>query len=282
MIPCYCDLETIYCGGNDAINLKRILQRYSAAIDDEKKKYFKKFFLNSTANDELQEYTFEDIMFEEINLHEASNLSRIHTHAFSASSKSIKQFVTDGSPINYSLPNYDIFAALSLMNELHYIEILSSKIFEIPENAFRSLIGLQKNLNFINFSSLEKIGKNAFHYLPNLTDFLFDLNRLDFIPENAFNLLKESDIPLNLDLGHNQLNSSSFHVSAFDNIKRPVKLILNYNKITYLDKHIFEPLLNQNKINKLSINTIDCDNCCNFWLINDNFYEIKVQLIEWF
>lgn len=270
--PCICDSQLLSCTGNEKINLKSIFNKYSAAIDDDKKNQFKTFYLDNTAINELEEKTFENITFETIYINGASNLSRIHVNAFSGSSATIKLFEIANAPANIFLPDYNIFTSLNSMTNLEEIRIFGSKIVELPDDAFKQTTGPQKKLFRIMFTnSLLKIGKSPFQHLANLSELRLYNNKIDYISENAFYFLEESNSTLIIDLAFNKLNSSSFHVSAFNNMRRPVKLDITENKITFLDQHVFEPFLKQNNLNKIEINSIDCDDCRSFWLNNGQY-----------
>ncbi len=71
-----------------------------------------------------------------------------------------------------------------------------------------------------------------------------DSNEINHINENS------SDNYLDLFLNNCLLNSSSFEKKAFNNLKRPTILRLNFgrnsNNITFLDQHTFEEFLNNN------------------------------------
>jgi hypothetical protein len=280
--PCVCNSEGISCGGNKPLNLKRILRRYSAAINNDEK-HFKEFILFNTAINEIPENIFGDLTFETIYLNNALNLSRIHTNAFTSTSPTIETFYSIDTPLTHSVPNYDIFTALSSMKNLVKIIIVESKITEIPDNAFLPLNGMQTKLTELTIinSLIKRIGKNAFQYWPNLTTLNLGVNKIDYISGKAFNFLKKSNSTLNLYLHTNKLNSLSFHRSAFKQMRRPVALDMLYNeKITYLSRPTFESFLNQNRINKILVNSLDCNDCRSFWLIDNKYSDSQISRRE--
>ncbi len=170
--------------------MKTIFQRLDFELEDGKK-YFKQFYLNNTAISELPENTFGDITFNLINIEIASNLSLIHTFAFSANNLCLKEFTVCNLPLTNEPPNHDIFAAVSLMVAIEKIWICAnSQIKNLPENAFRPLLGHQKNLSAL---------------------YLYD-NNIDHIPKNVFNFLKKSEKHFFINLYSNNLNDSSFEV----------------------------------------------------------------------
>jgi hypothetical protein len=167
------------------------------------------------------------------------------------------------------------------MVNLETIIITEANFSEIPDNAFRPLNGPQNSLNLIDFYNfpLSKIGINAFQDLNNLTTLIFEMLQINNIRDNTFNFINESNSLLNLQIHINQLNSSSFEKSSFSNLKRPVYLDLGSNQIDFLDEHIFGSLLNENKLNQLDINSLNCDDCRNFWLINNHYSDFQLDHI---
>lgn len=69
-------------------------------------------------------------------------------------------------------------------------------------------------------------------------------------------------------------------MSAFHNVKRPIKIKLWNNKIDYLNKNVFLPLLLQNVKNAIDVsdNAIVCD-CRMKWIIRNRnaikYYQIR-------
>lgn len=217
--PCKCSNDTISCGGNVTIHLKAIFHRMSYELGDGKK-HFQKFYLNNTAISELPENTFEDITFDSIQIVNAYNLSLIHTFAFSATNLALKNFYVANTLLKNSPPNYDIFTAMSLMFGIEGITIVYSKIQNIPDNAFRPILGQQKNLTVIYMygNIIKMIGNNAFQYLPSLFILEIHSNQINYIPKNAFKFLGKSLRNFHYgDLSPLPLNSSSFEYGAFSN-----------------------------------------------------------------
>ena len=59
---------------------------------------------------------------------------------------------------------------------------------------------------------------------------------------------------MKLDLQGMILNRSSFEIGSLNNLKRPTNLLLFSNqKLTYLDQNIFQPFLESNAENKISL-----------------------------
>jgi len=276
--PCKCILNDFICGGDEVINLKRIFNILSNFLPDEVKQ-FDRFVLNNTAITELQENTFSDITFERIHFENAYNLVLIDKFAFSGSSLTIKKLTSIKTPLTNSTDSYDLFTAISLMVNLEELSIKESNIIEIPTDAFRQINGQQKNLKLIEINSaLKKIGKNSLENLPSLKTLRLNNNNINYVSESAFNTLKENKLQLDIQLNNNQLGSTSFHSLAFSNLKRPIYLNLNHNAIKYLDKVAFESMLNKNKMNRISINRLDCDDCRSHWLLENHYSTSQLDI----
>jgi hypothetical protein len=88
---------------------------------------------------------------------------------------------------------------------------------------------------------------------------------------------------------NNNLNSSSFEIGAFNGLNKPTHLFFNYGpndktNITYLDKHVFEPFVSDNRSglesNRIDMfETLDCNDCRNYWLLQNENYKFKVKAL---
>jgi hypothetical protein len=68
------------------------------------KKNFLLFQLNNAVISELPENVFEDITLNNISIENAYKLSRIHTHAFTATNYYLTFFEINNTPLNNFLP----------------------------------------------------------------------------------------------------------------------------------------------------------------------------------
>jgi Leucine-rich repeat (LRR) protein len=284
--PCKCVVNSIFCEGDDSINLKTIFHGISSKLQNNNK-HFESFYLTNKAVTELEESVFEDILFDSIHVEEAHKLSLIHTKAFTGTESYIQDIRIYNTSLKNSPPNHNIFAAISSMQNLEELTIGYSLIDEIPENAFQPINGTKEKLTrvFLMSNKISKIGNNAFANLTNLTEIDFEYNKLDHISEKAFNLLDSSaNTTLNLYLIRCSLNGSSFEKGAFDHFNRPTVLHFNYydtsNNITFLDQHIFEPFFTANNNNAIELNTIDCKDCRSFWLIKLQKFSSQLSQIK--
>jgi hypothetical protein len=278
--PCVCINSTISCGGNETIHLKTIFHRLDFELKNGEK-HFKQFYLNNTAISELAENTFEDITFDSIHIDNAINLSLIHTNAFTAINLRLEEFQVSNTSLRNSPPNYDIFTALSLMIEIETIRIVYSKLEEIPENAFRPLMGHQNKLTYVGFQDniITKIGNNAFQDLFSLSQLKLYSNKIDHIPKNAFKFLKKSALS-HLDLDNNLLNSSSFEEGALSYLNGPILLEIDRHNMKYLDQNIFEIFFYNNEGNTLIMEKLDCDDCRSSWLFKNEKFSKQIDKIN--
>lgn len=284
--PCICDEDVISCGGRETIPLKTIFHGLSPKLENSKK-HFKQFYLNNTEINELPENTFEDITFEEIRIENALNLSSIHTKAFTANNLLLKTLTVSNTSLKNSPPDHNIFSAISQMVNIQTVVIKYSLIDEIPDNAFQSLNGTDIKFKFIDlsFNFIAKLGNNAFKNLPWLSDLQLENNEFDHISENAFNIGKPDSGIFHLSLHDCKLNSSSFEKGAFNNFNRSTFLHFDImggksNNITYLDRHIFEEFLKKDKRNQIELNTIDCNDCRSFWLVEYGENNTQINSME--
>jgi Leucine-rich repeat (LRR) protein len=267
--PCICKDSTISCGGNGIIDLKAIYHRMDSELEDGKK-HFKQFFLNNAAISELAENTFGNITFDSIIIGSATNLSLIHTNAFTAINPVLKSFNVYDTLLKNFPPNYDIFTALSHMSQIENISITFSKLEEIPENSFRPLSGQQNNLKNINFfnNNIKKIGNNAFQHLSSLKELNLFHNQIDHIQKDSFRFLNKTSLS-NLIMGSNPLNSSSFESGALSYLTGPLFLELGSDNLKFLDQHIFEIFFLNNEGNKIREDNLDCEDCRSSWLFKN-------------
>jgi hypothetical protein len=189
MNPCNCVNDTIFCGGNELINLKHVFNLLFQELDI-RKKHFKKFFLNNTAITELEKNTFYDIVFDKIEIRAANKFKLIDTDVFSETNLITKSFGLFDCPTLNQPPNHDLFRVISKMKYLEYLEFANTEIEEIPSNAFSPVNGYQIKLNYVKIygSKLIKINENVFYDLDSLTYIDLSPNSIFQIPMNSFQL----------------------------------------------------------------------------------------------
>jgi hypothetical protein len=291
--PCKCNENRISCGGNEWYNLKHVFQTIDQKLEKNEKK-FKQFNLTNTEISEIEANTFFGITFDEINIFNATNLKLINTHAFTSTNLVTQKFFVneDGCfdqsftgkiPLINSPPNFNLFEMLSSMINLEAIVLCHTELKEIPNHAFRSIIGNQYNLSKIIFSgdSIAKIDRNPFSDLDSLEHISLYKTKIESIPTNAFYLKNNYNKKLKIDLRYSVLNGSSFEIGSFSHLKRPTEIDLSFcSNMTYLEEKIFQPFFEINNENgvKLSNEYFDCNDCRSSWLKTATKYKDRTGL----
>ena len=273
--PCVCEDNGIICGGHSDIDLVNIFQTLEKNLT-KTEKHFKSFYLNNTFITELKENTFKDITFDDVSIKYCENLSKIHTNTFAGTDSVTKVFRLSYNPKLSSSDN-SIFELISKFLNLELLYLQHNDITEIPSNAFKNLMGYQDRLSMVVISgkSIKKIGSRPFSPLRRLTHLIISYTSIDYIPEYAFEFEEESNQTLSLTFDDNIfLNNSSFHQDSFKHFKIPVFITLGEpaNHFEYLDEKVFKNFLNSNPQNgvEMRYQRIDCNNCKNLWLKNQD------------
>ena len=257
----------IYCGGNTDIDLKAMFHNFSKQSSDDEKN-FKKFYLNNTYIKVLEENTFDEITFDEIDIIGCDNLTNIDRYAFTATNSVTKRLIIHSN--NKLSMDKSIFDVLSNFGNIEFIKLSDIGFNEILSNAFRPINGYQKYLRNLTLNlDVTKIGSHAFSNLKNLTQLTLSIGNLISISDYAFEFEKDSDIHFSIELDHNS-NFSAFNDKTLLNIRRPTQLDLLHNNNThYLDEKVFLPFLLDNEKNTIKLTEVevfDCNDCRNYWL----------------
>jgi hypothetical protein len=253
--------------------------------DDEK--HFDKFLLFHYCT-EIEDHTFYDITFKNIWFLNCNNLSIIRSNAFTSIAANVEYFGEFGdSKLGEEPYVEELFNALMSLVNVKSIEFSFTHLKSIPDYAFKSTYGEQKNLVLLRFDNsdphkpyIHAIGKYAFYELSNLKIVHLGNQIIDFVPQHAFDFHKPSNNVLDLYLNNNTLNSSSFELGAFLNAKRPLNIDLSANpKLTYLDEKVFAPYFRINSTNSVYINEkqLVCD-CNMYWLLKYKQFKNQIKL----
>ncbi len=272
LYPCYCESDSIYCIGNEYINIKHIFNLLSQKLKDDEK-HFEKFYLNNTAINELEENTFYDITFSFINI-QATNLTLINTFAFSETNLKTNTIYTY-APVENRPPKYDFFIMLSLMKNINAISIYGNNITEVPSYAFKPILGNQNKLKFLNIhgeENLRLVNDYAFYNLGSLTHLGIYANSKNYIFPNAMNFHKDSNELLHVFLDSFYFNGSYLGNNTFSNTRRPTVLHSDCRKyscqLSFLNENVFSHFFSLNIKNRIDFTNhlIDCDDCRSYWL----------------
>ena len=266
--PCVCDENGIICGGHSDIDLVNIFQTLEKNLT-KSKRHFKTFRLNNTLNKVLKENTFKDITFDKIVIENCNQLVSIDKDAFFETNK-ITQILLIRNNERLSSNDNSIFKAISKFISLEHLSLEYNDIEEIPDYAFKSEIGYQDNLSFINLrgKSLKKIGVKAFSSLRNLKKLIISETSIQFFPDYIFEFNEISDVELDIFL--DTLNKTYYSQFTFSDINRVTAIIASEKDVDVLERKIFSPFLNENSKNEiwLSNKSFDREDCRNQWLLN--------------
>jgi len=159
------------------------------------------------------------------------------------------------------------------------MDINGSNITEIPEYAFRPIMGQQWNLKELTITGpIQRIDNFAFYDMPYWMRNITLGSLINHVSAHAFDMRVASYERLTIDLSDNILITSSFETGAFMDAKRPLFINLARNQITHLEEQIFLPLINLDIYNQINLdgNPLEC-NCHIMWLLKDKSkYERQV------
>ncbi|KAH9417237.1 hypothetical protein DERP_007234 [Dermatophagoides pteronyssinus] len=294
--PCRCETSTttttttnvnkIQCDGEYEFNLNgQFKHRLSGNSQDDDLIIFDEFILNNTEISRLDDNLFgQRIRFKRIKLVDCLSLRHISSNTFQQSGPFIQEFIVQGeSSLGEDQYASDLFDSMNSMINVEKIWLNRNRLRSIPTVAFGKQTGdgqgdrfaRLKELNFNKFSSknghIKSVGNFAFYYLNQLQYLYLSHQRINYLPANSFDFEKSSNQTLYIYLGNNKLNNTSFERGIFLNSKRPIHLELYWNPdLTYLDEQIFRPFLEQNPLNRISLqdNPLQCD-CQSYWLYKD-------------
>ena len=232
---------------------------------------YKMLLIENEAIDVIDENTFGKFNFEEIQIANCKNLTRIHKNAFGKNAKNVKKFYA-WNKLNNLLSvrksNHDL---LKLINSLVNCEKIMVSSFG------KTIYSIKlKKLQLIIFDGqfskikIQNIEDNTFYECERIKLINLKWNQIKTLKANAFALRNKSSEFLNIDLSNNLLNESSFDSFPFENIERPIKLWLNHNEIKYYKENIFIKFF-QNELNQIIIEEeLDLNHNSNKWLKSYN------------
>ncbi|CAG2176829.1 unnamed protein product, partial [Oppiella nova] len=168
-LPCECLVDpgilpfyrSIYCKGDQPINLTALFQRLSHELKADEKDYL--FFMQfNDAVDVLPANVFADITFQNVEL-DGKKLTKVHRLALNGTQDTLKNLYTH-SPLVDGDGDWDVFKAINLAANLYYINLAYTNLTKIPDNALQSHPSLQR-IDIALSPSLTSIGSNAFKNL---------------------------------------------------------------------------------------------------------------------
>jgi hypothetical protein len=127
-----------------------------------------RLYISSKELTELEECAFSENTFEEVVINNTQKLAKIHTNAFGSTRIHLKRLtINNAKLLSNSPPNHNIFDVLSAIKNIEIIAINNINVTQIPDYAFRPLLGQQWNLKEITiYGPIQKIGNYAFYDYP--------------------------------------------------------------------------------------------------------------------
>ena len=177
------------------------------------------------------------------------------------------------SYLRLNMTDEAIFKLASKFTNVVEISIRNT-ITAIPTKAFHPVGGHQDKLRRLCFwyQILSIIGSNAFSYLNNLDNILFNQVDIKSIERYAFSFEKSSDNKLFIEFQNCVINGFVFGNNSFDGLKRPTYLIFNNtlkpNMVKHLNELSFLNFLLENGHYKIILinNELDYNDCRNAWI----------------
>ena len=224
----------------------------------------------------LHDNTFGNITFEDLS---AFTVKKISTNAFHNTKDKIKTFNCPSCLLVNEPPKYDL---RKVLNELTELTILQPdlNVTEIPSTVIQPINGQSSKIYLLSIHSLQNltIKSGAFQNLKILERLLFYQTSFQKIQKEAFKLNEEYGAPLNIIFDNCNLTDDTFQNGSFNGIQRDkLAISFKYTNISSFNREVFKPVLDKPKavINMLygafvKNSFIDCENCNNLWLIQEN------------
>ena len=253
----------------------------------ENEKHFQKIFIRYSKHN-LTEATLNDDSFANITFTQfvGEGIKRISNKAFGKSYKTITLFSCLSCELIETPFKYNIWTTLNQLTEVKSLE-LGLNVTEMPSNAFKTINGSESKLGLLRLRLNQNftIKSNAFNNLKQLNQLYINenyhhKNHLKF-EKSAFNFsdFDTSSISMYLYFDNLNLTGDSFAPGSFDGNKRGLDIAFYQSNITYIPESSFKYVLSNNK-NTIKLRPgesdfdqsyIDCFDCRNLWLINNQF-----------
>jgi hypothetical protein len=273
--------ESIVCEHiyDPLFNLQDVFLKISLFNVNENSTYFHSFRLSNTTIKDLPENVFIDIKFQNLIFQDNFQLTTIDKNAFSNTKNDVEVFET----LNTNLSDSEtIFFIIRQFQNLRFLSMHNDQLNSIPNYAFN-----HKYLSYINFGlefsnrsqPIETIGDYAFYNLPKLHFLRIISPKLSKINKYSFALRDRSELKndlsniLELYLGGEMLNSTSFPLTSLNRFRNRFVFIRFFGtSITYLDENIFQPFLESNPSSLIDLgetNLLYKCHCRSAWIQND-------------
>lgn len=232
------DEVNVICDANyEDFNITEEFQYLSSTLPSDAKELNRLDLYNSYI-EELPENVFHDISFAYVIIYYCTNLSKIHSNAFTNSINNLRHlYFSWPTNLRNDPPDYDLYKALnSLVNvEDIWIILADNYSHEIPDSAFNKpqnrLTDLHMYNNYYDFNTynISKIGSKAFAGLTALTWLSIGGAPILNISSRAFEFTSNSNISLSVELSVCNISDKIIENNAFSGAKRPLNIQLSIN-----------------------------------------------------
>lgn len=252
--PCTCDDEGLMC-----LNLLNNSELRRVFTAPSKRQAIRRVWIFKTNLTELPETAFGDYIIRDLFL-DLNGIEKVHRNAFGEASRTLQSLSLVRNSLQ-KLPLWD----LANMKRLRQLGLGHNNLRVIKSGAF-SLNGALESLD-LSHNLIEKLEPNAFSGLSEVSLIDLSQNNLKEIGPHAIRV-RSSNRHLAISLRDNQINKIA--MDAFGSY-HPYNLDLSRNKLTYLDRLTFEPLLTNNTIIYVEDNPFSCKGCHLYkWLLDLN------------
>ena len=132
--PCTCIEDptgdkpsAILCFGGEGLDLNQVFEILDANIAP-KNKSFNTFYLNNSLIEEIPEYVFKSLTFEEIIIEKTSKLSKISEKSFNGLENSVKYLHLKDTKLNLNSVNDSDIQAFDGLKNVEYLDFSSTVI----------------------------------------------------------------------------------------------------------------------------------------------------------
>ncbi|XP_054159751.1 leucine-rich repeats and immunoglobulin-like domains protein 2 [Oppia nitens] len=282
--PCYCTVDRFFrttkitCEQKN-VDIKAIFKTLSAEIKGSDKLY-DEFHMRGTGISELVDGMLSDVKFKKITIESEPQLTKFNVNALSLSAQLVVDSLSILDTPVQSQSSPDVFKFINTLTNLGFLSFRNTKLTAIPNNAF---YGLSKLTNIaLQNGVLTRVETNSFSNLSSLQELDLSSNKITYISDQAFDLgNNNTSNAMRLALNSNGVTDKQLYdlVKGILNIKRAVNLDIDDNNISILNQKVFEPFLKLRKTNTITVSTLSCQDCYNYWLPKD-FKSSDIQSIH--
>lgn len=277
LFPCLCMSDynevMLLCEGKQVndVNLAHLLNGFATYLIHSPQTSFKRFRLANSQVSRLTPEVFGRIPFKEIELLDNAqlDLSVIDDKTFVSATNTLRRFYSERNLL-LSTDGSELISTFNLFPYLEVLVIRDNNLKVVPHSAFGR--DEQSNLRFIDlsFNQINRVEEFAFHELSTLSYLNLGNNNLTRLGENSLNIKKPSLRALQINLWVNQLTSNGLDVATFANVRRPLILNLQYNKLVYFSENVFRPLIENENNYEIDVqgNPFLCDCERHLWLFH--------------